>query len=161
MKSLFKVVLLSIFLCFSIQAKDSSSGCGPGWFLFKKNSLVSSALRATTNGVLFPFVTLGMTFGTSNCTKHSLVKTEKKTIHFVTHNVFEIKSEAARGSGDFLKSYAKTIGCQSDVYDYFSSKLQDQYENIFKEKSTNEDIIVETYKVILTDKRLTYSCSLS
>ncbi len=161
MKTILKLISLSIFLVSSTMARDGSSGCGPGWYVFKKNSLVSSSLRSTTNGFLAPSVTFGMTFGTSNCTKHSIVKTEKKTIHFVTHNIHEIKAEAAKGSGDFLSAYAKTIGCKSEDHKYFSSKLKNNYNEIFKNKASNEKVIVETYKVILSDKRLLYSCSLS
>lgn len=161
MANLIKLIFLSLLFSSTILAADGSSGCGPGWYLFKKNSLVSSSLRATTNGMLFPAVTLGMTFGTSNCSKHGLVKTEKKTIHFVTHNYHELKSDAAKGQGDFLYSYAKTIGCKKGDIDYFSSKLQDRYEKVFKDEASNEEVIIETYRLILNDKRLVYSCSLS
>ena len=161
MNNAIKISIISLLLSVTTLAKDGSSGCGPGWYLFKKNSLVSSSLRSTTNGLLFPAVTLGMTFGTSNCTKHGLVKTEKKTLHFVTHNYHELKSDSAKGQGDFLYSYAKTIGCQGVDIDYFSEKLQDRFEKVFKDQASNEEVIMETYRMIFSDKRLVNSCSLS
>lgn len=93
------------------MAADGSSGCGPGWYLFKDNSLVSSALRATTNNFLFPVVTFGMTTGTSNCTKHQIVMKEKESLHFVTHNYPEVQVDIAKGEGEYLRSLATTIGC--------------------------------------------------
>ena len=116
------IVFVTLFSLSAI-AKDSSSGCGPAWYILKKKSILSSALRITTNGILFPFVTLGMTFGTSNCTKHSLVKTEQKTLYFVTQNYFELKGETAKGKGDFLTAYGKTIGCNSEDLPYFSNQM--------------------------------------
>ena len=47
---------------------------------FFLNSLLSSSLRATTNAILLNG-TFGMTFGTSNCSKHSIVKKEFQKIH--------------------------------------------------------------------------------
>lgn len=156
-------LILALVTLFSLStfAKDGSSGCGPGWFIMKKNSLVSSALRVTTNGILFPFVTLGMTFGTSNCSKHSIVKTEKKSLYFVTQNYFELKGDIAKGNGDFLTAYAKTIGCQSQDYKYFSQKMKGKFDKVFKDQVNNEEVLLETYKVILTDPVLVKSCSLS
>jgi hypothetical protein len=154
------LVLVTLF-SLSTFAKDGSSGCGPGWYIMKKKSILSSALRITTNGILFPFVTLGMTFGTSNCTKHSLVKTERKSLYFITQNYFELKGDSAKGKGDFLTAYGKTIGCKSDDLEYFSGRMQNDFQNIFKEEIDNEEVLLETYKVILADPVLVKSCSLS
>jgi len=160
-------IMRSILLIFvtlfslSAMAKDGSSGCGPAWYILKKKSIVSSALRITTNGILFPFVTLGMTFGTSNCTKHSIVKTEKKSLYFVAQNYFELKGDAAKGNGNFLSAYGKTIGCKNEDLERFSTKMKSNYKNLFKEELKNEDVLLETYKVILTDPILIKSCSLS
>ena len=56
-----KIILIVLVAMFSTQllAADGSSGCGPGWYVTKKNSLLSSAIRATTNAILIPTVTLG------------------------------------------------------------------------------------------------------
>lgn len=157
-------VLLSILVTLvtiSTYAADGSSGCGPGWYFFKDNSLVSSSLRGTTNGFLFPFVTFGMTFGTSNCTKHSIVETEKESLYYVTQNYQELKAESARGEGDFVAALGKVIGCKEKDLGYFSKKVQDNYERIFKANQSNENVLIETYKTILSDEVLVYSCSLS
>ena len=87
LKTITKAALaLALLSATSAFAADGSSGCGPGWYIFKENSMVSSALRATTNGWSSPVVTIGMTFGTSNCAQHKLVMNDKRGLHFVTHN---------------------------------------------------------------------------
>jgi hypothetical protein len=158
-----RVFILAIISVFTLStyAADGSSGCGPGWYVAKDNSLLSSALRLTTNGVLFPFVTLGMTFGTSNCSKHKIVKTEQRSLHYVTQNFYELKGDMAKGNGDFIAAYGKVIGCQSQDLDYFTDKMKGKFKEVFKKNNSNEEVLIQTYKVILSDEKLLQSCSLS
>jgi len=146
----------------SAWAADGSSGCGPGWYVFKNNSLVSSALRATTNGILMPVVTLGMTFGTSNCTQHKLVLKEKESLHFATMNHFQLKSEIAKGSGEYLSAFAATMGCPSGAQTRLNEHVKAQYSSVYPDARVQPDqVLVEVYKVILSDPELTRQCSLS
>jgi hypothetical protein len=83
----------------TLRAADGSSGCGPGWYILKKNSMLSSVGRFITNTALFPLSTLGMTLGTSNCSKHSLVEEHKRSLHFATLSYDLLRQDMARGSG--------------------------------------------------------------
>lgn len=150
-----------LFIMFSVGtlASDGSSGCGPGWYVLKENSILSSSLRATTNVVLFPTTTIGMTIGTSNCSKHKLVATEKESLHFAVNNFHELKIESARGKGEFLVAFAETIGCKKTTQEKFNSKLKTKHKDIFKNGS-GESTLREVYKVILQDRELVQSCSL-
>lgn len=153
-------ISVSLF-SFSIYAADGSSGCGPGWYVFKKNSLVSSSLRSTTNGILGPAVTLGMTFGTSNCSKHSIVQKEKESLHYVTMNYHELKSDIAKGNGEFLTSFSHTLGCPTSANASFHKNLQKNYNKLFKTSNVNpEDTLLEVYNTIFTNKELTNKCAL-
>lgn len=155
------ISLFAVLFTFAVQARDGSSGCGPGWYVMQDNSLVSSALRATTNGFLFPTVTIGMTLGTSNCTRHKLVLKEKEAIHFATHNAYELMREAAQGQGEFLAAFYTTLGCVDSQNTHFSQLMKTHFQDLFKDlKVQPEDIVLETYKVILNDQALTLSCSL-
>lgn len=153
-------ILVGVF-SFSVFAKDGSSGCGPGWYVTQKNSLLSSAIRGTTNALLAPSVTLGMTFGTSNCTKHSIVKREKESLKFATENYFELASDTAKGNGDFLNAYAHLMGCNNKVKNQFKSQMQSSYTDLFKSGSTKAEALVEeTYKVILNNSILLNNCKI-
>lgn len=158
-------LVITVFaLIFSTQANagDGSSGCGPGWFVLKRNSLVSSAIRGTTNNFLAPVVTSGMTTGSSGCTKHSIVKTEKKAIHYVVNNFYELESEIAKGNGVYLSGLAETIGCDSKSQEVFNNELKNKFNQMFSGSEKNaESVLLEVYKSILTNKELAYSCSLS
>lgn len=162
MRHLLPFLLLGFFFSMNTYAGDGSSGCGPGWYVLKKNSLVSSALRGTTNGFLGPVVTLGMTTGSSGCSKHSIVKTEKQSIHYVTNNYYELESEISKGEGVFLSGLAETIGCKANTQKTFNSELKAKYKDLFSKEGTNaESVLIKIYQTILTNKELTQSCSLS
>ena len=156
---LFLFFLISI-LSTNILASDGSSGCGPGWYLFKENSLISSVLRATTNTILFPSSTLGMTLGTSNCTKHKIVQNEKRSLHYATHNFYELKSEIPMGTGLFLTAFHQVLGCQDSSKDYFKRTLKMKFEQLFPSNSP-QHLLKKVYQIILSDQKLVRSCSLS
>jgi len=142
-------------------AKDGSSGCGPGWYVLKKNSIVSSSLRATTNGILATTVTLGMTSGTSNCSKHSIVLNEQKSLHFSTENYFELIADIDKGEGEFLTAYAQTIGCKTGANKLFKQQVKANFNTIFPSTEVKpKRVLGEVYKVIFRNQKLTQFCSL-
>lgn len=155
------VVMAMMGLSQTARAMDGSSGCGPGWYILKENSLVSSALRATTNGVLVPVVTLGMTVGTSNCTQHKIVLKEKESLHFATMNHFELKRDLAKGNGEYLEAFATTMGCPATAQTRLNNRLRSSFERIYPDAGLQPDrTLLETYKTIFSDRELTEKCSL-
>lgn len=162
MEDLMKKFFLSLALVlFGTQtfAADGSSGCGPGWYILKDNSLISSALRATTNSVLFPVTTIGMTVGTSNCSKHKIVKKEMESLHFATMNYYELKGEVAKGNGKYLSAFATTMGCNAKSQELLNAELKNNYQNIFPGKQANpEATLLEVYKTIFRNKDLMNQC---
>lgn len=123
-----KSLILSGVLVFSITsfAKDGSSGCGAGWYLLKKNSLVSSSFRATTNTLLLN--TVSMTFGTSNCAKHDIVQKEKEIIHFAEANHHQLMLDISRGQGEYLNAFNEITGCRIDT---LAPSLQQNFDKIY------------------------------
>ncbi len=110
-----KKSLLILTLAFLTQTAfaDSSVGCGLGQIgPFKKNSIVSAVLRMTTNAT-FSSQLFGITSGTSGCSQHSIVKNEMLPIHYAEVNLDEIKMQMAQGNGEYLVTFADTLGCTS------------------------------------------------
>ena len=126
LKYLIPVILASL-ITLPAMADDSSSGCGLGWMVFKKNSLVSSALRATTNAIALN--TVAMTSGTSGCAQHSIVKNESRGIHFTEANFEQLKMELAQGQGEFSQGLALVMGCEGQT-ERFQNVMQNQYSEI-------------------------------
>lgn len=160
MKILFLV--LGIFLSAQAFSADGSSGCGPGWYVFKENSLVSSALRVITNGVLFPSSTLGMTFGTSNCSQHKIVQKENEAIHFVTMNFYDLKTDIVRGEGEFLSLLPNVLGCEKMDSKVFKAQMKKNYKSSFSSESSVLEapsvLLQQTYQMILSHPALAQSC---
>lgn len=156
-----KLFFVSIILSMSIQqalGSDSSSGCGPAWYVLKDKSLVSSFLRQITNGILSPVVTLGMTFGTSNCGKHKIVSTEKRSEHLAMVGFDRLRQDAARGTGPFLDAYAKTFDCQDQGVEGFKSLVKNSYSDIFVEGATPEQVVIETKKLLKRNNTVAKHC---
>jgi hypothetical protein len=131
------LVTLVSLTSLSLFAADGSSGCGPGWYVSKDNSLVSSSIRSTTNGMLMPTQTIGMTVGTSNCTKHSIVENEKEAMHMATMNFIEIKNDIAKGDGVFLNSFVQTLNCKHGTVNQVKSTLKNNFIQLYPTDEVN------------------------
>ena len=134
-------------------AADSSSGCGIGWQVLPKQSLVSSFSRAMINGTFSN--TIAMTLGTSGCAKHSIVYNEKKGLHFVEANKEVLVAEIAVGNGEYVTAMAEVFGCQDSQS--FATMLQQNYSSLV----TREDISgVELYQNLKNLPALKSQCSI-
>ena len=111
------------------KAVDGSSGCGPAWYVFKENSILSSFARALTNGTLSPVVTIGMTFGTSNCAKHNLVMQDQDSLLFASRSFDVLRQDIARGQGEYLDAYLASFDCQPLVRPGLSGSLQKAFQD--------------------------------
>ncbi|MBY0415968.1 MAG: DUF3015 domain-containing protein [Bdellovibrionales bacterium] len=151
------IVLFAIIASSTIFAADSSSGCGLGYAVAPKQSLVSSYTRLTVNTTFSN--TIAMTFGTSGCAKHSIVKNDAKGIHFAEANLDVLALEMARGNGEFVNSFAGVFGCQNS--ELFGSMVQEKYESVLPSANTSG---VELYNNVKAEIRknanLSSSCSL-
>ena len=154
------LVLFCLLISSLAFGRDGSSGCGPGWYVLQENSIISSALRATTNAFFFPTTTIGMTLGTSNCTQHKLVLNEKRSLHFVTHNLYELKSQAAQGEGEYLQAFAEVVGCQKSQTQLLKKTIQSKHQNVFQH-STPEKVLEQVFIEIISSPELSRACSLS
>lgn len=136
--------LISVFcilLMASIsQAEDKSSGCGLGWKVTSRQSLLSSAIRNYTNSTASS--TFGMTSGTSGCDRHSIVKNESKEIHFAESNFNSLMVEMAKGQGEYLKGFAMVMGCKENQTNDFSRAVQKNYNNLFPNQGSNPSQLV-------------------
>ena len=109
--------------------------------------------------MLSPVVLVGMTVGSSNCTKHSIVENEKQSLYYVAQNTHDLKAEAAQASGEHLNALALVIGCDASAQTLFNYRIQNRHQEIFSQE-TPEKTLTEIYTTILTNPELTHKCSL-
>jgi hypothetical protein len=153
-------IFLGLYLAMaSAYAGDGSSGCGAGWYIFKKNSLISSSLRATTNAI-FLNATFGMTFGTSNCSKHSIVKNDMKAIHFTEYTFAQLKREMAKADGDYFLAMADIMGCGQHTQE-FGQVVRSNYGAIFNANTkTPVDMVKNLERKIKANQSLSKNCQI-
>jgi hypothetical protein len=125
---------------------DQSSGCGLGWQVTQRMSLLSSAVRSTTDTFLPN--TFSMTSGTSGCARHDIVKNDEKAVYFAANNYDSLIVEMAQGSGEFLEGFAQALGCDEASFSTFSAFTQSRYKKIL-ENSANDGI--NFYKAVRTE----------
>lgn len=142
-------------------AADQSSGCGLGWEVVKKNSLVSSSTRQTTHAFLPN--SFSMTSGTSGCAKHSIVKKEHEKQYFVESNLDQLKDEMAIGKGEYLATFASLMGCESNRA-AFAVVMKKNYARWTKSTAAQSreqeasNLIQLTSEELQVNKMLTQAC---
>jgi hypothetical protein len=155
-----KSLLITLFALISVTsafAGDSSSGCGMGWVIAPKTSLISSFTRGIVNATFSN--TIAMTLGTSGCAKHSIVKNDAKGIHFAEANLNQLAVDMARGNGEIVSSFASVFGCQNS--DIFGSMVKAKYETILPEMTTSGVELYNNVKTQITNNaKLSSTCSL-
>lgn len=110
--------------------------------------MLSSVGRVLTHAALFPVSTLGMTFGTSNCSKHSIVKRSKESEVFVASNMAMLKNNVSRASGEYLSSYLGSFGCSTASYKSAARLMQQNYGALFTKLATPASIVEQTQKIL-------------
>ncbi len=147
--------LLILLVGFSVNAEDKSDGCSLGWKVNGRTSMSGTTTRGTTNlyGVSSIF---GTTFGTSGCDRHSIVKNEKRAIHYAEANYNNLILEMAAGSGEFLDGFATTLGCKPEA---FGSAMQKNYSQIIQNGNAPTPLLKQVSSIIQTDSSLSSQCT--
>lgn len=151
------VGLLALASVTSAFAADSSSGCGMGYEIAPKQSLVSSFTRSMVNATFSN--TIAMTMGTSGCAKHSIVYNEAKGIHFAEANKNQLAVEMAQGNGEFVAGFANVYGCSN--VEGFGSMVQANYESVMPStQTTGVELYNNVKSQIKNNAELSKTCSL-
>lgn len=153
-----KIAFLGIFLmssaCFAV---DSSSGCGVGWMIAPKQSIVSSATRAVVN-VMFSN-SIAMTLGTSGCAQHSIVKNESKGMHYAEANFLPLMMEIPAAAGQFVNGFASVLGC-SDAQ-LLHRNLKKNFSKLIESDGMNPDFFYQNVvNEIKNNRELADNCHL-
>lgn len=143
-----------------VDAADSNpsgtDGCGLGWQVTQKKTMLGTTIRGTTNAVVPP--TFGMTSGTMGCDQHSIAKNDMEAAKFAYNNQDSISIEMAQGQGEYLAGLAKTLGCDDQVQAEFAKMTQDNYASIVGEGQSALRLIQNVKSQIKKNPVLSESC---
>ena len=156
-----KSLLVFLFLIGSAAyAGDSSTGCGLGWQVAPKQSLVSATTRTITNAT-FSNQIFGTTSGTSGCAKHSIVENYKESLNYAMINGQKLMLEMAQGNGEVLRTYASTFDCNDAIKVDFNNSLQANYNEVISHQQvTPFEIVENTVKVLKSNPTISKNCRL-
>ncbi len=158
MKKSILVILITLgsFSVFSASGDKSLGGCGIGWKIAPKNSMVSSTTRAITNMWFFPFAT---TTGTSGCDRHSIVLNDKMKLHFTENSYHELLVEISQGRGENLTAFSRVLGCNDLATSKVASHLKVNYENLIRNSDAPESFLESVTGSLRNDLDISKSCS--
>ena len=141
MKKLLVGSLAALALTSSVYA-NSNTGCGLGSVLIKDQStLVMQVLAATTNGTSGN-QTFGITSGTLNCDKPSMIASNDKLNKFVAENMDELALDISAGQGETLSTVATLMNVKDTSS--FSAKLQKNFSNIYASENVNSANVIDS-----------------
>lgn len=150
-----KRILIGLLLSLSFNAfADSSVGCGLGSLIWKKNSILSALFRLTTNHS-FSTQLFGITTGTSGCSQHSIVKNEMAPVYYAEANLNELKLDMSRGNGEFLSTFALTLGCDESATSMIAPLSQASYQEIFRSGQETPSEMLSNFKQVLSKNERT------
>lgn len=110
----------------SMADGGGSDGCGLGWQVTDKKTLIATTTRGTTN--IFVPPAFGMTTGTIGCDQHAFAKNDQKAVEFVASNYEPLIMNLAAGRGEYLEAFAQTLNCKDSAS--FGTEIQKSYSSV-------------------------------
>lgn len=135
MKSL--VILASLLFASVGFAADTLDGCGLGWQVTSKKTYTATTTRGTTNAFVPP--TFGMTTGTMGCDRLDIGKNKKEAADYVATNFETLKSELAKGQGEYVVALAESFGCKRSA-EAVGAHLQRNYNTVVAPAHNSTDL---------------------
>ena len=140
------------------KGNDTSDGCGLGWQVTNKKTMVATTTRATTNNFVPP--AFGMTSGTLGCEQHSFAQIEQDALDYANVNQEVLKLEMAQGEGEFLRGLADVMGCDAATFAAFSSTLRANYTAIAPPSASGTELYRNVKAALSREAVLAQSCGL-
>ena len=130
----------------SLAQAAGDAGCGLGSLIITSNGKLTQLFAVTTNASTGS-QTLGITFGTSNCSARGIVGNDKQIQYFVEVNQEELTREMAQGHGEKLSTLAALNGCASDSQiSTFNAQAQSNFKTIVPHARTSAVDFVNNMK---------------
>jgi hypothetical protein len=138
-----------------------AAGCGLGSMVLGSKPGIHQVFAATTNGT-FGSQTLGITFGTSNCGDHGLVKISKEREVFAQENYTSLVKEMAQGKGENLSTLASLYQCPAAKHQEFGAMVQEKFDSLVSsDQTTSTELLSQLEKQITGHPTLANSCNIT
>jgi Protein of unknown function (DUF3015) len=126
-------------------------GCGLGSMLWSgKKGMVFNLFASTTNGFLGT-QTVGITLGTSGCTRGTVVALEHRLEMFVGSNADQLARDMALGEGETLTMVASLMEVAEEDRAAFYQLTQQQFTTIFSSEDVTAADVVASLRRAMAD----------
>ena len=115
----------------AVSGEPDTDGCGLGWQVTDKKTIIGSLTRGSTNSIVPP--SFGMTSGTLGCRKHEFSKRDEAGVTYAVSNYDSLRIQMAEGRGETLDAFARTMGCSNTAA--FGRMTQSGYSRIMTSDS--------------------------
>lgn len=137
-----------------------AAGCGLGSMVFGQKKGIEQVFAATTNGT-FGSQTFGITFGTSNCGDHGLVKLSKEREVFAQENYTSLVKEMAQGKGENLSTLASLYQCPAAKHQEFGTMVQEKFDSLVaSDQTTSTELLSQLENQLTRHPTLASSCNI-
>ncbi|ARO88252.1 DUF3015 domain-containing protein [Nitrosospira lacus] len=137
-----------------------AAGCGLGSMVLGSKPGIHQVFAATTNGT-FGSQTLGITFGTSNCGDHGLVKISKEREVFAQENYTSLVKEMAQGKGENLSTLASLYQCPAAKHQEFGTMVQEKFDSLVaSDQTTSTELLSQLENQLTRHPTLASSCNI-
>ena len=137
-----------------------AAGCGLGSMVFGQKKGIEQVFAATTNGT-FGSQTFGITFGTSNCGDHGLVKLSKEREVFAQENYTSLVKEMAQGKGENLSTLASLYQCPAAKHQEFGTMVQEKFDSLVaSDQTTSTELLSQLENQLTRHPTLANSCNI-
>lgn len=137
-----------------------AAGCGLGSMVLGSKPGIHQVFAATTNGT-FGSQTLGITFGTSNCGDHGLIKISKEREVFAQENYTSLVKEMAQGKGENLSTLASLYQCPAAKHQEFGAMVQEKFDALVtSDQTTSTELLSQLEDQLTSHPTLASSCNI-
>ncbi|MDN5936351.1 MAG: DUF3015 domain-containing protein [Nitrosospira sp.] len=137
-----------------------AAGCGLGSMVMGSQPGVEQIFASTTNATLGS-QTFGITFGTSNCGDHGLIKITKEREVFAQENYTSLVKEMAQGKGESLYTLASLYQCPAGSHQEFGTMVQAKFDSLVpSDQTTSTELLSQLENQLTRDPTLAKSCNI-
>jgi len=142
-------VALAVGIAPAAYASDGP-GCGVGTMVFEGQSgLIPQVLAVTTNGTFLN--TFAVTSGTSGCSADDIVLREHEREVFAAANFRNLKTDMAKGQGEYLTSLAALMGVNDADRLAFGDFSKSRYASLMADSSVSSGAFLSAFDAELAD----------
>lgn len=137
-----------------------AAGCGLGSMVLGSEPGAAQVFASTTNATLGS-QTFGITFGTSNCGDHGLIKVTKEREVFTQENYTSLVKEMAQGKGENLYTLASLYQCPAESHQEFGAMVQAKFDSLVaSDQTTSTELLSQLENQLTRHPTLASSCNI-